>query len=98
MYVSRNKKELGMTKFWSILSVAFAFLAAILWGCSALINVPILKSGFGTLVTVTKDGRTVVGEAPFYAALAKISRLNAGAAGCAFLSALTQAITLLLSK
>jgi hypothetical protein len=87
-----------MMKLWSILSVVFAFAAALLWGWSALINLPLLKSGHGTLVTVMKNGSTVIGEAPFYAALAKISRLNAGAAGCAFLSALTQAITLLPSK
>src|ERR1039457_4479091 len=79
-------------KLWAILSVVFAFAAALLWGWSALINVPLLKSGYGTLVSVMKDGSTVIGEAPFYAALANISRLNAGAAGCAFLSALTQAI------
>jgi hypothetical protein len=85
-------------KLWSILSAAFALFAALLWGWSAFINVPLLKSGYGTLVTVMKDGSTIVGEAPFYAALAKISRLNAGAAFCAFLSAFTQAITLLLGK
>jgi hypothetical protein len=43
-----------MLKLWS--SVLFAFAAALLWGWSALINVPLLKSGFGTLVTVMKDG------------------------------------------
>ncbi len=85
-------------KLSSILSVLFAFAAALLWGWSALINVPLLKSGFGTLVTVMKGGSTVIGEAPFYAALAKISRLNAGAAGCAFSSALAQAITLISSS
>jgi hypothetical protein len=73
----------GMMKVCSILSVVFASLAALLWGCSAFVNVPLLKSGWGTLVSVMKDGSTVVGEAPFYAALAKISRLNAGAALCA---------------
>jgi hypothetical protein len=78
----------------SILSVVFAVAAAVLWGWSAVINVPILKSGYGTLVSVMKDGSTVIGEAPFYAALAKISRLNAFAAACACLSALTQAVTL----
>jgi hypothetical protein len=45
-----------------------------------------------------KDGSTVDGEAPFYAALAKISRLNAVAAVGSFLSALTQAVTLLQGK
>ena len=85
-------------KLCQILSVLFAFAAALLWGWSAFVNMPMLKSGFGTLVTVMKDGSTVMGEAPFYAALAKISRLNAGAAGCAFVSALTQAVTLLPRK
>jgi hypothetical protein len=83
---------------WSILSVVFALGAAVFWGWSAIINVPILKSGYSSLVSVMKDGSTVVGEAPFYAALAKISRLNAVAAGCAFVSALTQALTLLPCK
>jgi hypothetical protein len=78
-------------KLWPIFSVVFALGAAFFWGWSA-------KSGFGTLVSVMKDGSTVIGEAPFYAALAKISRLNAAAAGCAFLSALTQAVTLFRGK
>jgi len=81
-------------KLWSILSVVFAVAAAVLWGCSAFVNVPLLRSGFGTLVSVKKDGSTEVGEAPFYAALAKISRLNAFAAACACVSAITQAVTL----
>jgi hypothetical protein len=71
-------------KLWAILSVVFAFAAALLWGWSALINVPLLKSGYGTLVSVMKDGSTVIGEAPFYAALANISRLNAGLRGVLF--------------
>jgi hypothetical protein len=83
---------------WSILSVVFALGAALLWGWSAMINVPFLKSGYGSLVSFMKDGSTVIGEGPFYAALAKISRLNAGAAVCAFLSASTQAVTLFLRK
>ena len=53
-------------KLWSILSVVFALGAAFFWGWSAMINVPLLKSGFGTLVTVMKDGSTVIGEEPFY--------------------------------
>jgi hypothetical protein len=85
-------------KVWSILSVVFAIAAAAFWGWSAVINVPILKSGFGTLVTIMKDGSQVVGEAPFYAALAKISRLNALAAACACLSAIAQAVTLFPQK
>ena len=71
-------------KLWAILSVVFAFAAALLWGWSALINVPLLKSGYGTLVSVMKDGSTVIGEAPFYVALANISRLNAGLRGVLF--------------
>jgi hypothetical protein len=82
----------------SVLSVLFALAAALLWGRSALINVPLLQSGYGTLVTVMKDGSTVIGEAPFYEALAAISRLNFFAATCALLSAFTQAVTLFLRK
>jgi hypothetical protein len=85
-------------KLWPILSVVFALGAAFFWGWSAIVNVPLLKSGYGTLFSVMKDGSTVIGEAPFYAALAKISRLNAVAAVCAFLSALTQAVTLFRGK
>jgi hypothetical protein len=81
-------------KLWSILSVSFALGAAFFWAWSAMVNVPLLKSGYGTLITVMKDGSTVVGEAPFYKALARISVLNAVAAGCAFFSAVTQAVTL----
>jgi hypothetical protein len=65
---------------------------------SAFVNVPVLKSGYGTLITVMKDGSTQIGEGAFYKALAKIARLNAGAAICAFFSALTQAITLFQRK
>ena len=85
-------------KVWSILSVVFALAAAVLWGWSAFVNVPLLFSGYGTLGTVMKDGSTVVGAGPFYAALAEIARLNGGAATCAFLSALTQAVTFFLRK
>ena len=79
---------------WSIASIVFALLAAGLWGWSAFINVPLLKSGYGTLVTEIKPGETVIGAAPFYAALVRISRLNAGAAICALLSAVAQAFAL----
>lgn len=85
-------------KVCSILSVVFALAAALFWGWSATINVPVLESGWGTLVTVMKDGSSVIGEVPFYVALTKISRLNAVAAGCAFVSAFTQALTLLPRK
>ena len=81
-------------KLWTILSVVFALAAAFFWGWSAFINVPMLQSGWGTLVTIIEDGSKVNGVAPFYAALAKVSRLNAVAAGCACLSAVTQAVTL----
>jgi hypothetical protein len=85
-------------KLLPILSVLFAFVAAVLWGWSAFVNVPLLKSGWGSLFVIMKDGSTVTGEAPFYKALAKISSLNAWAAVCAAVSALTQGITLLRSK
>jgi hypothetical protein len=85
-------------KLWPILSVVFALGAAFFWGWSAIVNVPLLRSGYGTLVSVMKDGSTVIGEAPFYAALATISRLNAVAAICAFFSALAQAVTLFRGK
>jgi hypothetical protein len=78
----------------AIVSAVFAFAAALLWGGSAMIHVPHLKSGYGTLITIMEDGSTEKGESPFYAALTKISRLNASAAACAFLSAFTQAVTL----
>jgi hypothetical protein len=81
-------------KACAVLSVVFALAAAFFWGWSAFVNVPLLKSGYGSLVSVMKDGSSVAGEGPFYAALAMISRLNAIAAACALLSALTQAVTL----
>jgi hypothetical protein len=83
-------------KFWSILSVFFALCAAFFWAWSTKVNLPLLKSGWGTLVTEMEDGSTVNSEAPFYKALARISRLNAVAAWFAFLSASTQAVTLFL--
>jgi hypothetical protein len=79
---------------WSILSVFFALAAAILWGGSAFIYLPILQSGWGSLVSIMQDGSRELGEAPFYAALTKISRLNACAAACACLSAIAQAVAL----
>jgi hypothetical protein len=75
----------------NLFGVLFALAAAILWLLSALVHVPILQSGWGTLVTQMKDGSTVKGEAPFYAALNKVARLNATAAACAFFSTLLQA-------
>jgi hypothetical protein len=41
-----------------------------------------------------KDGSIVDGEAPFYAAIRLVAKLNAGAALCAFLSAIFQAVAL----
>jgi len=70
-------------KALSILSVVFALGAALFWGWSAMVNVPILKSGFGGLVSVMKDAST---------------RLNFVAAACAAISALTQAVTLFRGK
>jgi hypothetical protein len=68
----------------SWISIGFAALAAALWGASALVNIPILQSGYGTLV----------GTEGFYAALSNIARLNAGAAACALGSAVAQAVAL----
>ena len=79
----------------SIVSVVFALGAAGFWGWSALINVPVIYSGFGTLGTQLPNGSNIPGVEPFYAALKLISKLNALAASCAFVSALTQAMTLL---
>ena len=85
-------------KILSLVSVVFALGAAGFWGWSALINVPVIYSGFGTLGTQMPDGSNISGVEPFYAALKLISKLNALAAGCAFASALTQALTLLPRK
>jgi hypothetical protein len=85
-------------KLSSLFGIVFALGAAVFWGWSAMVNLPILESGFGTLVSRMQDGSIVNGEAPFYAAMAKIARLNALAAGCAFASALSQAVALLRDK
>jgi hypothetical protein len=85
-------------KILSFVSVVFALGAAGFWGWSALINVPVIYSGFGTLGTQMPDGSNIAGVEPFYAGLKLISKLNALAAGCAFISALTQALTLLSRK
>jgi hypothetical protein len=69
--------------------------AAILWGWSAFVYIPVLHSGWGSLVSIMQDGSPEIGEAPFYTALKKISRLNARAAAFACLSAVAQAVTLL---
>jgi hypothetical protein len=82
----------------SIVSVVFALGAAGFWGWSALINVPVIYSGYGTLGTQLPNGSDIPGVELFYAALKFISKLNALAASCAFISALAQASTLLLKK
>jgi hypothetical protein len=83
-----------MKHYASVVSVIFAVFAAGLWWWSACVNVPLLKSAMGTLVSVLEDGEVIKGEAPFYKALATISRLNACAAACAGISALFQALSL----
>jgi hypothetical protein len=67
----------------SWISVGFALLAAALWGWSALANVPVIGSAYAGIDNLE----------PFYKALKKIARLNFGAAGCAFISALLQAVS-----
>ena len=76
-----------MVNALSAASVIFAALAAILWAWSSIINLPVLGSGWGTLVN----------SDAFYAAMKKIGRLNMSAAASAFVSALCQAIALYLS-
>jgi hypothetical protein len=65
-------------------SVAFAGIAALLWGASAFVNLPQLSDTFADILNL----------APFHSAMKKVSKLNAAAAACAFVSALLQAITL----
>jgi hypothetical protein len=79
---------------WTILSIVFAIAAAVLWGCSAFVYVPVLGSAYGAIVSRMKDGSTVNGSEPFSAALKKVARLNVAAAACAGLSAIAQAVTL----
>jgi hypothetical protein len=81
----------------SLLSAVFAFLAAILWGLSAQVYVPVVRSGFGGSATELKDGSTVIGEEPFYKALAKVARFNFYAATCAAVAAVFQTCALILS-
>jgi hypothetical protein len=72
---------------FSGVSVVFALFAALLWGWSSLVNLPVIGSSYGAIDNL----------APFYAALKKVANLNARAAASAFLSALTQAIALYIS-
>lgn len=62
----------------------FALAAAVLWGCSALINLPVIGSAYGAIRNLE----------PFYAALKKMARLNASAAFYAVISAIAQAVSL----
>jgi hypothetical protein len=71
----------------SQVSVLFALVAAVLWAASAMVNVPVLGSAYGAIHNLE----------PFYAAIKRISRLNAGAAICAFASAAAQAVALYIS-
>jgi hypothetical protein len=74
------KEKLMLT--W--IGVIFALLAAVLWGWSALVNLPVIGSAYGTIANLE----------PFYAAMKKIARLNGSAAACAFISSVAQAIAM----
>lgn len=64
--------------------VVFALLAAVLWGWSALVNLPVIGSSYGSIANLD----------PFYMALRKVARLNGLAAFCALISAVGQALAL----
>jgi hypothetical protein len=66
---------------FSWVGVIFALLAALLWGWSAFVNLPMIGSAYGTIANL-------------YAAMKKIARLNGGAATCAFISAVAQALAM----
>ena len=68
------------------LSAAFAFLAAVFWFLSAREDLPVIGSSYGAIANLD----------PFYAAIKRVATLNKWAAGCAGVSALLQAITLVL--
>jgi hypothetical protein len=67
-------------------SVAFALLAAGLWAGSAFVNLPVIGSAYGSIANLD----------PFYSAMKKVARLNALAAGSAAMSAIFQALSLLI--
>jgi hypothetical protein len=71
----------------SLLSVVFAALAAGLWAWSAVVNLPAVRATYEGIKELDA----------FAAALRKVSRLNMFAAGCAFVSALLQAIVVYLT-
>jgi hypothetical protein len=72
---------------FSIASVVFALLAAVLWAASSFVNLPVIGSAWGTIANLE----------PFYAAMRKVARLNALAAFSAFISVGCQAIAFYLA-
>jgi len=76
-----------MSSFFQIGSVLFGAIAALLWLWSALVNLPVIGSAYGTIANLE----------PFYVAIKKVAKLNASAAGFTFLSVLFQAIAMWLS-
>jgi hypothetical protein len=76
-----------LTILVSQISIIFALIAALLWVWSAALNLPVIGSAYGEIANL----------APFYAAMKKVARLNAGAAFSAFVSASAQAAVLYLS-
>ena len=76
-----------VTTLISLISIIFALIAALLWAWSAAVNLPVIGSAYGEIANL----------APFYAAMKKVARLNAGAASCAFVSAAAQALVLYIS-
>ena len=87
-----------MTADATIVSVGFALSAAVLWLLSARVYLPVLGSGWGTLVSRMADGSRVDSADPFYTAMRKVSRLNFAAAACACVSTVAQALALYTSK
>ena len=72
----------------SLVSIIFALIAGLFWAASAFVNLPVIGSGFGTISNLE----------PFYRAMKRVSRLNAGAAICAFISATAQSVALYISS
>jgi len=82
---ARQKVETEMiTTLASLASVSLALIAASLWAASAMLNLPVIGSAYGSIANLE----------PFYAAMRRVARFNAGAAACAFLSAAAQALAL----
>jgi hypothetical protein len=77
-----------MSVWASGVSIVFALGAAGLWGWSAFVNLPVIGSAWGAIANLDT----------FYAALKRVARLNGAAAGCAFVSAIAQAIALHYAK